>query len=71
MQNGSTFPAFNATTHDHYVSILASDGSWAGYPVAYVVTAGNIVISTFPESGYITTSDGKLWANFGIHAVAK
>jgi hypothetical protein len=72
MENGESFPSFNSVTHDFYISILASSGSGAIYPVgSSTVSAGDLTFSTFPESGYVTSSDGKLWANFAIYAVAK
>ena len=71
MENDDAFPPFNSTTHDHYISVLTSDGAAAVYPVAYTVVANNIAISTFPMSGYVPATDGKLYANIGIHAVEK
>lgn len=71
MQNGDPWPSFNATTHDHYISILASDGSGAIFPATFSISSGDITITTFPAGSYLPDPANVLYANFSIAAVAK
>ena len=74
METGATdpFPLFDDSLYVFYVSMLASKGSAATFPIADIaIVAGNLTFKTFPASGFIPASDGKLYANFAVWLQAK
>lgn len=71
MEDGTAWPAFNATINDHLVLVQASNGAVAVYPESHAVVSGNMQISQFPGSGYITNAAGKLFANIAVYVRAK